>query len=198
MCSDRRATARGSAAVPPRPRTTHGGPSRDRPVPAASSRYAAAVSTAHASDSLAQRDAEPLIIAAIAEHVGAPLAPARVVFEDGVRVELDGASEDRKVLVEAYAHVGALRGGQPKKLATDAFKLLWAGRKLEATRLVIAVIDVEVEQYLMRPKAWLTAALRDSGVEVVRVAIDDEAHARVEAAQQLQLMAPPGASAQGE
>ena len=50
----------------------------------------------------------------------------------------------------------------------------------------------------MRPKAWLTAALRDSGVEVVRGAIDDEAHARVEAAQQLQLMAAPGATAQGE
>ncbi|PYY34484.1 hypothetical protein DEJ32_14855 [Curtobacterium sp. MCPF17_046] len=139
-----------------------------------------------------------MIIAAIAAHVGVPLAPARVEFEDGVRVELDGASEDQKVLVEAYAHVGALRGGQPKKLATDAFKLLWAGRKLEATRLVIAVIDVEVEQYLTRPKAWLTAALRDSGVEVIRVAIDDEAHARVEAAQQLQLMAVPGASAHEE
>jgi len=180
----------------PRP-TSCGPPVAARPVPAARTRYAAAVSTAHASDSLAQRDVEPLIIAAIAEHVGAPLAPARIEFEDGVRVELDGASEDRTVLVEAYAHVGALRGGQPKKLATDAFKLLWAGRKLEATRLVIAVIDVEVEQYLMRPKVWLTAALRDSGVEGVKVAIDGEAHARVEAAQRLQLMAPPGSAAHG-
>lgn len=149
-------------------RETRCGPNAGPPVPAAVTGYAATLNEAHASDSLAQRDAEPLIIAAIAEHVGVPLAPARVVFDDGVRVELDGASEDRKVLVEAYAHIGALRGGQPKKLATDAFKLLWAGRKLEATRLVIAVIDVEVEQYLMRPKAWLTAALRDSGVEVVR------------------------------
>ncbi|PZF55277.1 hypothetical protein DEJ23_12345 [Curtobacterium sp. MCSS17_008] len=140
------------------------------------------MSTAHAYGSLAQRTAEPLIIAAVAEHVGVPLAPARVEFEDGVRVELDGASEDREVLVEAYAHIGALRGGQPKKLATAAFKLLWTDRKLGATRLVIAVIDVEVEQYLMRPKAWLTSALRDSGVEVVRVALDDDAHARVEAA----------------
>ncbi|PZE72892.1 hypothetical protein DEJ27_00055 [Curtobacterium sp. MCPF17_018] len=129
-----------------------------------------------------------MIIAAIAEHVGVPLAPTRVVIEDGVCVELDGVSEDRKVLVEAYAHIGALRGGQPKKLATDAFKLLWAGRKLEATRLVIAVIDVEVEQYLMRPKAWLTAALRDNRIELARVSIDEDAHARVRAAQQAQFM----------
>jgi len=164
-------------------------------VPAVVAATLRAVSTAHASDSLAQRTAEPLIIAAVAEHVGVSLAPARVEFEDGVRVELDGASEDRKILVEAYSHIGALRGGQPKKLATDAFKLLWAGRKLEATRLVIAVIDIE--QYLMRPKAWLTAALRDSGVEVLRVSIDDETHARVEAAQQLQLVALPGSAAHG-
>ncbi|AIV39180.1 hypothetical protein NI26_00875 [Curtobacterium sp. MR_MD2014] len=60
-------------------------------MPAAPSRYAAAESPAHASDSLAQRDAEPLIIAAIAAHVGMLLAPARVEFDDGVRVELDGA-----------------------------------------------------------------------------------------------------------
>jgi len=86
-------------------------------------------------------------------------------------------------------------GKQPKKLATDAFKLLWAVQELEATGLVIAVVDAEVEQYLMRPKAWLTVALRDSGVEVVRVATDDEAHAPVEAAEQLQLMEPPGSAA---
>ena len=146
----------------------------------------------HVSDSLAQRNAEPLIIAAVAAYVGVPLAPARITFEDGVRVEIDGASEDRAVLVEAYAHTGVLRGGQPKKLATDAFKLTWAGRKLGSTRLIVAVIDEEVEQYLLRPKAWLTAAMRDSAVEVVRVDIDESARARVAAAQRLQEMTGTG------
>lgn len=150
------------------------------------------MTTPHVSDSLAQRDAEPLIIAAVAAYVGVPLAPARITFEDGVRVEIDGASEDRAVLVEAYAHTGVLRGGQPKKLATDAFKLTWAGRKLGSTRLIIAVIDEEVEQYLLRPKAWLTAAMRDSAVEVVRVDIDESARARVAAAQRLQEMTGTG------
>lgn len=148
------------------------------------------MTTPHVSDSLAQRDAEPLIIAAVAAYVGVPLAPARITFEDGVRVEIDGASEDRAVLVEAYAHTGVLRGGQPKKLATDAFKLTWAGRKLGSTRLIIAVIDEDVEQYLLRPKAWLTEALRDSAVEVVRVSISDDARARVADAQRLQTMTP--------
>jgi len=142
----------------------------------------------HASDSLAQRDAEPLIVQAVADFVGTRLTPSKIMIEDGVRVEIDGASEDRSILVEAYAHIGKLVGAQPKKLATDAFKLVWAGQKLSASRLVIAVIDEEVEAYLMRPKAWLTAALRDSQVEIVRVTIDDEAHARVAAAQTTQFM----------
>lgn len=142
----------------------------------------------HASDSLAQRDAEPLIIEAVAAFVGTPLSPSKIDMGDGVRVEIDGASRDRSILVEAYAHVGKLVGAQPKKLATDAFKLVWAGRKLRASRLIIAVIDEEVEAYLRRPTAWLTAALLDGKVEIVRVTIDSEAHARVTAAQALQVM----------
>ncbi|PYY64419.1 hypothetical protein DEJ30_08110 [Curtobacterium sp. MCPF17_003] len=131
-----------------------------------------------------------LIIAAVAAYVDVPLAPARITFESGVRVEIDGASKDRTVLVEAYAHTGVLRGGQPKKLATDAFKLAWAGQKLGSARLVIAVIDEDVEQYLLQPKAWLTEALRDSAVEVVRVSIDEDARTRVVDAQRLQTMSP--------
>ncbi|MGE3449351.1 MAG: hypothetical protein AB7H92_17425 [Microbacteriaceae bacterium] len=140
----------------------------------------------HPSDSTAQRDAEPLIIAAVAEYVGIELAAAKIDLGDGVQVQVDGASADRSVLVEAYAHVGPLRSGQSRKLTTDAFKLVWAGGRLGATRLVIAVADVDAEVYLLRPRAWLTAALRDSGVEVLRVSIDAAATARVVEAQRVQ------------
>lgn len=144
--------------------------------------------TAHLSDSLAQRDAEPLILAAVADFVGVPLAPMSIELGDGVHVEIDGAAGDRSVLVEIYAHIGKLVGAQPKKLATDAFKLTWVGGQVGAERLIIAVIDADVEAHLMRPKAWLTAALRDNRVEVVRVSIDEDAHARVRAAQRAQFM----------
>jgi hypothetical protein len=140
----------------------------------------------HASDSSAQRAAEPLIVKAVAEFVGVPLAAATIDLGDGVKVQIDGAALDRSVLVEAYAHVGPLLSGQSRKLTTDAFKLVWAGGRLGARRLVIAVADVEAEAYLLRPRAWLTAALRDSAVEVVRVSIDAEAQARVVDAQRAQ------------
>lgn len=140
----------------------------------------------HASDSSAQRAAEPLIVNAVAEFVGVPLDAATIDLGDGVKVQIDGASLDRSVLVEAYAHVGPVLSGQSRKLTMDAFKLVWAGGRLGATRLVIAVADADAEAYLLRPRAWLTAALRDSAVEVVRVSIDEAAQARVVEAQRIQ------------
>ena len=98
-----------------------------------------------------------------------PLAKTSIPTGNGGRVELDGAAEDLSVLVEAYAHQGALRGGQPKKRATDALKLTWIGRQVGATKLILAIADEQVEAYLRRPKAWLTQALIDLDVEVIRV-----------------------------
>jgi hypothetical protein len=140
----------------------------------------------HPSDSTAQRDAEPLIVSAVSEYRGIELSAATIGLDDGVEVQIDGASQDRSVLVEAYAHVGPLLSGQSRKLSNDAFKLVWAGRRLGASRLVIAVADIDAEAYLTRPHAWLTAALRDSAVEVLRVSIDAAARARVVEAQRVQ------------
>ena len=114
-----------------------------------------------------------IIIAALSAKLGVPLAKSSIPTGNGGRVELDGASKDFSILVEAYAHQGVLRGGQPKKLATDALKLTWIGRLVGATRLILAVADEQVEAHLRRPKAWLTQALIDLDVEVVRVELDD-------------------------
>ncbi|WP_426320724.1 hypothetical protein [Microbacterium sp. E-13] len=141
---------------------------------------------AHPSDSLAQRDAETVIIAALSTELGAALGKTSIPTGNGGRVEVDGASADLTILVEAYAHQGALRGGQPKKLATDALKLTWIGRQVGAKRLILAVADERVEAYLRRPRAWLTQALTDLGVEVIRVDLDDATESALVAAQTVQ------------
>ncbi|HKT58030.1 MAG TPA: hypothetical protein VJR25_14805 [Microbacterium sp.] len=141
---------------------------------------------AHPSDSLAQRDAEVVIIAALSAKLGARLGKVSIPTANGGRVEVDGATEDLSVLVEAYAHQGGLRGGQPKKLATDALKLTWIGRQVGAKRLILAVADERVEAYLRRPTAWLTQALIDLGVEVISVDLDDATSSALLAAQTVQ------------
>lgn len=140
----------------------------------------------HPSDSHTQRGAEVLIIAALGERLDVALTKTSIPTGNGGRVELDGATEDLSILVEAYAHQGALRGGQPKKLATDALKLTWIGRQLGAKRLILAVADEEVESYLQRPTAWLTQALRDLGVEVIRVDLDRATASAIRMAQSVQ------------
>lgn len=144
------------------------------------------IDEAHPSDSLAQRDAEVDIVAALSANLGVPLAKTSIPTGNGGRVELDGAAADNSILVEAYAHQGGLRGGQPKKLATDALKLMWIGRQIGATRLILAVADEKVEAYLRRPKAWLTQALIDLKVEVVRVDLDDATASAIRTAQTVQ------------
>lgn len=48
---------------------------------------------------------------------------------------------------------------------------------------MLAIADPVVEAYLMRPKAWLTQAISDLGVEVVRIELDSETTAALDAAQ---------------
>lgn len=66
--------------------------------------------TVHPSHSQAQLDAEPLMIAAVGETIGVALSKKRLVLEE-VLCEVDGVSEDEGVLVEAFAHQGAMKGG---------------------------------------------------------------------------------------
>ena len=137
----------------------------------------------HASDSAVQRDAEFAILDAVAARVGVALERTSVRTSNGGRVEIDGSSADNLILVEAYARVGCLRGAQPKKLATDALKLVWIGQQVGAARLILAVADERVEAYLRRPTAWLTQALIDLNVEVICVDLGPETTAALEAAQ---------------
>lgn len=59
--------------------------------------------TVYASDSAAQRKAEPLMIDAVAEAIGVPLAKRRIDFDSGAWCEVDGVSGDGRVIVEAFA-----------------------------------------------------------------------------------------------
>lgn len=121
-----------------------------------------------AGDSTAQRAAEAGMLADASAVLGVSLMPGRVVI-GGAAIDVDGVSPDRSVLVEIYAAIGTPRGSQPKKLATDILKLGWARRQLGVERCVVVTWDADVEVYLNRPRAWLTAARVEAGVEVLLV-----------------------------
>lgn len=124
--------------------------------------------TVHPGDSEEQRDAEPLMIAAVAEAIGIPLSKRIVPMPDGARTEVDGVSADGRVLVEAFAHQGKMIGSQPKKVAEDALKLITLAKDRPNTRLIVAFADEQAAKSFLG-KSWKAEALRTWGVEVLIV-----------------------------
>jgi len=151
----------------------------------------------HPSDSAEQRALETAILPALAAQLGVELAPETIDLGDGVRVAVDGISPDRTTVVEFYGHVGILKGAQPKKLTTDAFKLIFAGGRLGAATLVLAVVDQPAYRYITSAKSWAAAALRDFGVTVTLIELDGDDHARILAVQQRQAAGMRGSGAAG-
>ena len=140
----------------------------------------------HASDSAEQRDAESLMVALLAERIGMPLSPRTVDLGDGRRVQLDAASEDLTVLVEAYARHGRLKPASQKKLLADAFKLAYAARATGAARLILLLAD-ETAAAPFRGTGWCAGALEAFAIEVVVVDLPEDVRERVIAAQKRQV-----------
>ncbi|HVW18629.1 MAG TPA: hypothetical protein VHB30_10320 [Solirubrobacteraceae bacterium] len=151
------------------------GPTTGAPVPVEGK-------TVHPGDSAAQRAAEPLMVAAVAETIGVPLSKRRVRLAEGVHCEVDGASADGRVLVEAFAHQGAMRGAQLKKVSEDAFKLVTLARGRAGIRLIVAFAD-ELAAKSFLGRSWKAEALRVWGVEVLVVELHGDVRAGIRDAQ---------------
>jgi hypothetical protein len=97
----------------------------------------------HRSDSLAQRVAEPLILAGIAKSVGRDLSPKSLKLPNGARVDVDGVDSAESVFVEVFAKQGRLRGAQFHKVARDALKLITLTKDRNNATCIIAFGDQE-------------------------------------------------------
>jgi hypothetical protein len=154
----------------------------------ASSRTAATVhAVAHRSDSTPQRDAEPIILAALSSELGVDLAPRRLQLPSGAYCDVDGVSPDEQVLVEAFARQSKLKGGQRGKIARDALKLMTLREHRPGARLILALADRNIVQSLTA-KSWLAEALRTFNIQVLYVEIPADARDKVAAAEIRQVM----------
>lgn len=137
-------------------------------------------------DSQEQRDAEAVMVAALAQRLGVELRPRALTLPDGERIELDAASDDLTVLCEAWAHQGAAKSAQKHKLLADAFKLTLAARVVGGNpRLFLLLSDEQACKHL-RGRSWANAALREFGIELQVVELSDDIRSRIRAAQDRQ------------
>lgn len=153
----------------------------------------------HQSDSAVQRDAEGMIIAALAAKLDVALVrDGAMSLSGGVKIQLDARSEDGRIVVEAYARQGALHGGQRKKVAQDVLKLALLRHEPEhaEVRPVIVFASQEARASIT---GWVERAAETFGVELHVVEIDPELRAEIVATQERQKMVNvPLASAAGD
>jgi TDG/mug DNA glycosylase family protein len=142
-----------------------------------------------------QTAAERVMLDLLGADLGLNLQPLRLVHPGGASVAIDGADEDRTVLVEAWAHVGPPKGGQRNKPIVDAFKLLWAAEILPVRpRLILCMADDDAARPFTDDRSWRAQALRDVGVDVVTVRPPDQVLDGIRTAQRRQYrwVAPTG------
>jgi hypothetical protein len=150
-----------------------------------------------ASGAREQQDAEPLILRSVSEALGGvKLTARRLRLGDGAYVVVDGVAPDESVLVEVFAHLGRLKGGQRHKVQGDALKLITLARSRPASKLIIAFCDQEAAD-CVRGGSWLAEALRAWGVEVRVAELEDDVRRGLRDAQERQVMVNPPSDREG-
>jgi hypothetical protein len=141
----------------------------------------------HASDSSVQTRAEAVIRDLLAQELGVTLEPTPLKLEGGPTVKVDAAAPDNTVIAEIFARQGQLKGGQQKKVAIDALKLITLRRVHQDARLILAFADEAASRYATAG-GWVAQALREWNVEVKVRDIPGELRAEILAAQSTQKM----------
>lgn len=141
-----------------------------------------------AGSSVEQRDAERVMLDLLGARYGWILEPARLTIPSGARVEVDGTTADRAVLVECWAHQGPPKAAQKHKVLADAFKLNWiAVTQDPRPRLILCMSDPQAAAPFVVPaRSWAAQALADCGIKVEVVDLPEELRERIRAAQSRQ------------
>lgn len=140
-----------------------------------------------AGDSREQRHAEQVMLELLGARLGITLVPRRIVLDDGIRVEVDGADAELTVLVEAWAHQGPPKAAQKHKVLADVLKLLHVAATLPvAPRLVLCLSDPEAARHFTSARSWAAHALRGFAIEIALVELPADVRTEVLAAQQRQ------------
>lgn len=143
----------------------------------------------HLSDSAVQRNAEGAIVEALAKQLSfeGSLKPKRMAVLGGGYVQLDACSEDDRILVEAYARQGKLKGAQIKKISQDILKLALLRRdpRLRDSRAIAVFASEEARDSIT---GWIRLAAEQFGIELMVVEIPDALRDEIKAAQGRQVM----------
>ncbi len=139
----------------------------------------------HPSDSSEQRKAEVALIAGLSKELGVSLQKRELDLTT-CAIQIDGYSENPPIMCEAWAHRGKPKGGQPHKVLTDAFKLLFADTVLGKIHRKILVFADEAARKPFVEDKWQAQCLKHFGFETYVVSLPEEQLERIKKAQERQ------------
>ena len=141
----------------------------------------------HKSDSSEQQTAEDYMLMSLQEKLGIQFVhDATLPFS--LSVKPDAIDPVNKVIVEAYARIGAVKGAQQHKIKGDILKLALIERKLgTGWRKIMCFASDEAAKFV-QGKSWVAEAAKEFGVEIHIVHLPDEQKNNVISAQKRQRM----------
>ena len=117
----------------------------------------------HASDSLEQQQAEAFMLKSLTEKLHLSFKNEGKLSID-IGLQPDAVDPNKKVIVEACAHVGELKGAQLHKVKGDILKLIFIEEKLgEKWTKILCFADEAAAKYA-RGGSWVAEAVRTFGV----------------------------------
>lgn len=143
------------------------------------------------SDSSEQQKSEAIIFELVQKLLGFTLeANPKISIANSVfsYIQPDFYSEERKIIGEIFSHIGKPKKAQDNKIANDILKMLLLEKKRNCKyRKIIAVCD-EMELKKLHGQSALAESIREFGIEVIMIEIDQSQKKIILEAQERQKM----------
>jgi len=128
--------------------------------------------TKHKSNSSEQQEAEKYMLKFLQEKLGIKFdSDAALPIDIGVKP--DAIDPVNKVVVEAYARVGVVKGGQLHKIKGDILKLALIDKKLGSGWKKILCFASDKAAKYVQGNSWVAEAAREFGIEIHLVDLPD-------------------------
>jgi hypothetical protein len=109
---------------------------------------------------------ERAMLLALGAEFGVELRPRSIDLGDGSRLEIEGADDAGKLLIQMVGNQGTFRSLHRNKVMADMFKLTWLRTAIYPESRIILCVSETVAQ-VFSPSGWTTRAARDLGIEVM-------------------------------
>ena len=137
-----------------------------------------------AGDSQEQREAEQELFHRLERKLNVQLERNKELGVDrGATVNVDAFCKKPKIFCEIFAHLGKLKGGQVKKVMTDAMKLLYVSRCHGGGKRILVFANKAAALPFRKRGKWMAECLRANKIQVLPLRLSMARQRKVEAAQ---------------